>query len=81
MDLSLHESLINFKPTKIIPRPTNKFAIFFIDFTKASITPIKVNKDKYKDIFKLSREARSPVTVVPIFAPIIIAAACFNPLH
>jgi hypothetical protein len=39
------------------------------------MTPIKTNRDKYNEIFKLSKEARSPVAVVPMFAPIMIAAA------
>ena len=75
IESSLHALLINFNPTKIIPKPVIKFAIFFIFLIKASITPINTNKDKYKDIFKLSREASRPVTVVPILDPIIIAAA------
>ena len=36
---------------------------------------IKTNKDKYKETFKLSKDANKPVTVVPILDPIIIAAA------
>ena len=60
---------------KGIPKPINKFANFFIFLIKASITPIKQNKDKNKDILKLSKEAKNPVVVVPIFAPIIIAEA------
>ena len=78
IDSSLQAELIILRPTNIIPKPINKFAIFFIFLIKASITPIKQNKDKNKDILKLSKEAKSPVVVVPIFAPIIIAAACYK---
>ena len=75
IDSSLQALLINFNPTKIIPNPVNKFAIFFNFFTKDNITPINTSIDIYKDIFKLSKEAKSPVAVVPILDPIIMAAA------
>ena len=78
IESSLHALLIIFKPTKIIPRPTIKLAIFFIFLIKANITPINTKRDKYNEIFKLSREANNPVTVVPILDPIIIAAAWFK---
>ena len=75
IDSSLHDELINLRPTNIIPRPFKKFPIFFIFWLKLRITPIKQNKDKYNETFKLSKEAKSPVAVVPIFAPIIIEEA------
>ena len=75
IESSLHALLINFNPTNIIPNPDIKFAIFFIFLINASITPINTNNDRYREIFKLSKEAKRPVTVVPIFEPIIIAAA------
>jgi hypothetical protein len=36
---------------------------------------MNTKSDKYKEIFKLSKEAKSPVAVVPILDPIIMAAA------
>ena len=75
IDSLSQDELINSRPTKIIPKPINKLAIFINFLIKANITPMKQNRDKYKEILKLSKEAKSPVVVVPIFAPIIIAAA------
>ena len=75
IDLSSQALDIIFNPTNIIPNPVIKFAYFFIFLIKANITPIKTSKDKYKEIFKLSKDAKRPVTVVPMFDPIIMAAA------
>ena len=75
IDSLSQDELINSRPTNTIPKPINKLEIFINFLIKASITPMKQNRDKYKEILKLSKEAKSPVEVVPIFAPIIIAAA------
>ena len=70
--------LIIFNPTKIIPKPNIKLAIFLILFINVNITPINTKSDKYRETFKLSREAKNPVVAVPILAPIIIAAAWYK---
>ena len=77
IESSLQESLIISKPMNIIPNPLIIPPKFFKkSFLKnISITPIKVRKLKYNDKFKLCKDAKIPVIVVPIFAPIIIAVA------
>ena len=77
IESSLHESLIISNPMNIIPNPHIIPPKFFKrSFLKnIKTTPIKAKKLKYIDKFKLCKEAKIPVIVVPILAPIIIAVA------
>ena len=47
-------------------------------FIKVIITPIKANTDANNEIPSDFKDTKIPVTVVPIFAPIIIAVACVS---
>ena len=73
----LNAPLIRSKPMKIKPIPQTMPPMFLtLGLLKNCImTPIKARTETYRPISKLDKETSKPVTVVPIFAPMITAVA------